>query len=58
MIKSRRMRQTGHVALMGRRGKRIDYCWESDRKETTRRTKTWVDNIKMDLVKIGWAGVD
>jgi hypothetical protein len=31
MIKSRRMRWAGHVARMGRRGKRIDYSWESQR---------------------------
>jgi hypothetical protein len=30
-IKSRRMRWTGHVARMGRRGTRIDYWWESQR---------------------------
>jgi hypothetical protein len=42
---------------MGRRGTRIGYCWESHRKETTRKTKTRVNNIKMDLGEI-WAGVD
>jgi hypothetical protein len=31
IIKSRRMRWTGHVARMGRRGARIDYWWESQR---------------------------
>jgi hypothetical protein len=31
IIKSRRMRWTGHVARMGRRGTRIDYWWESQR---------------------------
>jgi hypothetical protein len=29
IIKSRRMRLTGHVARMGKRGARIDYWWES-----------------------------
>jgi hypothetical protein len=33
MIKSLRMRWTGHVARMGRRGMRIGYWWESQ-KET------------------------
>jgi hypothetical protein len=28
MIKSRRMRWTGHVAQMGRRGMHIGYWWE------------------------------
>jgi hypothetical protein len=31
IIKSRRMRWTGHVARMGRSGMRIDYWWESQR---------------------------
>jgi hypothetical protein len=31
IIKSRRMRWAGHVARMGRRGKRICYWWESER---------------------------
>jgi hypothetical protein len=36
MMKSRRMRWTGHVARMGRREMRIGYWWES---QTTRKTK-------------------
>jgi hypothetical protein len=28
------------------------------RKETTRKTKTWMDNIKMNLREIGWDGMD
>jgi hypothetical protein len=40
IIKPRRMRLAGHVARMGRRGTRVDYWWESQRKETTRKTKT------------------
>jgi hypothetical protein len=31
ILKSRRIRWTGHVARMGRRGTLIDYCWESQR---------------------------
>jgi hypothetical protein len=31
MIKSRRMKWTGHVARVGRRGTRIGYRWESQR---------------------------
>jgi hypothetical protein len=26
--------------------------------ETTRKTKTYVDNIKMDFREMGWGGVD
>jgi hypothetical protein len=40
MIKSRRMRWAGYVARMGRRGMHIGYWWESQKKETTRKTKT------------------
>jgi hypothetical protein len=40
MITSRRMRRTGHIARMGRRGMQIGYWWESQKKETTRKTKT------------------
>jgi hypothetical protein len=36
MTKSRRMRWTGHVARMGRRGMHIEYWW----KETARKNKT------------------
>jgi hypothetical protein len=31
IIKSKRMRWVGHVALMGRRGTFIDYWWESQK---------------------------
>jgi hypothetical protein len=31
ITKSRRMRWAGHVARMWRRGRRIDYWWESQR---------------------------
>jgi hypothetical protein len=39
MIKSRRMRWTGHVARMGRRGVHIGYWWEGQKKRDTRKTK-------------------
>jgi hypothetical protein len=38
MIKARRMRWTGYVAGMGRRGMRMGY--KGRKKETTRKTKT------------------
>jgi hypothetical protein len=31
---------------------------EVRRKETTRKTTKWVDNIKIDLREIGWDGMD
>jgi hypothetical protein len=40
MYKSRRMRWAGHVAQMGRPGMHIGYWWESQKKGTTRKTKT------------------
>jgi hypothetical protein len=49
MIKSRRMRWAGHVARMGE--KRNAY-----RILVGRPRRRWVDNIKMDLIKIGWDG--
>jgi hypothetical protein len=57
MIKSRRMRGSGHVAQMGRRRMHIECGGKARRKETTRRTRCrWVDNIEMDLREIGWGG--
>jgi hypothetical protein len=41
MIKSRRLRWTGHVARLGGRGMHKGYWWEIQKeKETTRKTKT------------------
>jgi hypothetical protein len=31
MVKSRRMRWAGHVAIMGRRGMHVGYWWESQK---------------------------
>jgi hypothetical protein len=39
IIKSRRMRWVGHVARMERRRTRRGNWWESQKKETTRKTK-------------------
>jgi predicted small integral membrane protein len=50
IIKSMRMRWAGHVARMGE--KRNAY-----RPLETRR-RGWVDNIRMDLVEMGWSDVD
>jgi hypothetical protein len=59
MIKSRMMRWVGHVAQMG---EKRNVCRllvgkpEGIRPLGTRHT--WLDNINMDLVEIGWSGVD
>jgi hypothetical protein len=43
----------------GERGSRIDYWWESQRKRPLGRPRRrWVDNIKMDLVEVGWGDAD
>jgi hypothetical protein len=59
IIKSRRMRWAGHVARMGRRGTRIDYCWESQKgkRPLGRPRRRRVDNIRMDLGEVGWGDV-
>jgi hypothetical protein len=37
---------------------RIGYWWESQRERALGRPRRrWVDNIKMDLLDIGWGGV-
>jgi hypothetical protein len=60
MIKPRRMRWAGHVARIGE--KRRAYSMLVGKPEGTRplgRHKyTWEDNIKMDLIDVGWDGMD
>jgi hypothetical protein len=60
VIKSRTMRWAGHVARMGE--KRNVYrllVGKPEGKRPLRRPRhRWVDNIKMDLVEIGWGDVD
>jgi hypothetical protein len=55
MIKSRRMRWAGHVARMGetRDACRILVGKPEGKRPLGRRRRKWVDNIKMDLRKIG-----
>jgi hypothetical protein len=59
IIKSRRMRLAGHVARMGE--KRNAYSFLVGKPEGKRplgRPRCrWVENIKMDLLEIGWGGV-
>jgi hypothetical protein len=60
IIKSRRLRWARHVARMWE--KRNVYrllVGKSERKRPLGRPRhTWVDNVKMDLLEIGWVGVD
>jgi hypothetical protein len=59
-MKSRRIRWAGHVARMG--GKRNVYRLlvgkPEGKKPLGRPRCRWIDNIKMDLLEIGWSVVD
>jgi hypothetical protein len=59
IVKSRRMRLAGHVARMGekRNGYRL-LLGKPEGKRPLGRPRRWVDNIKTDLLEIGWGGVD
>jgi hypothetical protein len=58
MIKSRRMRWTGHVAQMGetRNAYKILVGKPEGKRSLGRPRRRWVDNIKMDLREIRWGG--
>jgi hypothetical protein len=60
MIKSRRMRWAGHVARMGEKWNayRILVGKPEDKRPLGRPRRRWADNIKMDLRKIVWDGLD
>jgi hypothetical protein len=60
MIKSRRMRWAGHVARLGetRNAYRILVGKPEGKRPLGRPRHGWVDNMKIDLRKIGWDGVD
>jgi hypothetical protein len=60
IIKTKRVRWAGHVARMGE--KRNAYTMfvgnPEGRMPLGRPRLTWVDNIRMDLVEVGWGDVD
>ena len=59
VIKSRRMRWTGHVARMGEERGCIGSWWGTGGKEAMGRPRRrWVDNIRMDLQEVGCGYVD
>jgi hypothetical protein len=60
IIKSRRMRWAGRVARMEvkRNTYRLLVGKPKGKSPLERPRRRWVDNIKMDLVEIGWGGVD
>jgi hypothetical protein len=59
IIISRRMRWAWHVARMEvKRNAHRLLVGMPGRKPLGRPRRRWVDNIKMDLLEIGWGGVD
>jgi hypothetical protein len=54
IIKARRMRWAGHVARMGEKGNAYRLLVG---KPLGRLRRRWVDNIRMDLVEVGWDDV-
>jgi hypothetical protein len=60
IMKARRMRCAGHVARMGekRNAYRLLVGKPERRRPLGRPRRRWVDNIRMDLVEVGWGDVD
>jgi hypothetical protein len=59
-MKSRRMRWAGYVARMGekRNAYRLLVGKPEGRRPLERPRRRWLDNIKIDLVDVGWGDVD
>jgi hypothetical protein len=60
IMKSRRMRWTGHVARMEEKRNvyRLLVGKPDGKRPLGRPRPRWIDNIKMDLLEIGWSVVD
>jgi hypothetical protein len=60
IIKSMRIRWSRHVARLGekRNAYRLLVRKPEGKRQLGRPIRRWVDNIKMDLLEIGWGGVD
>jgi hypothetical protein len=60
IIKSGRMRWAGHVARMRekRNAYRLLVGKPEGKRPLGRPRRRWVDNIRMDLVEVGWGDVD
>jgi hypothetical protein len=59
IMKSRRMKLAGNVARMGE--KRNAYrllVVKTERRPLGRPIRRWLDNIRMNLVEVGWGDVD
>jgi hypothetical protein len=59
-MKARRMGWAGHVARMGekRNAYRLLVGKPEGKSQLERPRRRWVDNIRMDLVEVGWGDVD
>jgi hypothetical protein len=57
IIKSKRMRWAGPVARMGRRGTRIDYLWESQKKREHQENQDLGGWIILGWILERWDGV-
>jgi hypothetical protein len=57
IMKSKRVRWAGHVARMGekRNAYRLLVGKPEGKRSLERPRRKWVDNIKIDLLEIGWA---
>jgi hypothetical protein len=60
ILKASRMRWAEHVARMGkkRNAYRLLVGKPEERKPLGRPRRRWLDNIRMDLVEVGWGDVD
>jgi hypothetical protein len=60
VIKSRRMRWAGHIARMGEKvnAYRLLVGKPAGRRPLGRRRRRWLDNIRMNLIELGWGDVD
>jgi hypothetical protein len=60
IIKSRRMRWVGHVARIGKNRKvyGLSVGKSEGKGPLGRPRRRWVDNIRMDLVEVGWGDVN
>jgi hypothetical protein len=60
ITKSRRMRWVGHVAQIGQKmnAYRLLVGKPEEKRPLGRPRRRWMDNIRMDLVEVGWGDVD
>jgi hypothetical protein len=58
IIKLRRMKGVRHIARMGEKRTAYVLLVGKPKRKTALGRHRWMDNIKIDLVEIGWGGVD